>query len=941
MIMDLKNIIKCLFASTWLICALQTVLASDVNLDNGLDIKSKVILGAEYGEWRFSSVPNGISDMLFFLFRDLEGNIIKQLSGLRSINGKLNIKINGLPVGYYDIELLHGSQIIWKSSLVVLPSNSPPRELRFGIDAGVSWEFGGVYNQDPTKVIELSFKMMRMAGIGSVRDRMGWWKVQKSDGGRFNWGVFDMVADRAMDHGLDLVQIIDAAPYWMYPQLNIDHLGGPPLEYNKVYEFGRNYALGLGKKVRNVEYWNEQNSPNYYDGYPFQYASGLKAFYAGVKSVDPGIKVLIGALDSGDPYQGSDYGKSWEYQNETYANNVFNFFDVRNMHFYNDREEAYNYTRKLTTFDTFYNRNFASLDRAYGLINRPGWLTETGFRFYTGEDSDRNYEIKQAQYLIKAYVTGFATGFERVFFFFWPYLVEHDKPYYKLGQLMNFKNWECKNGMGVPPDEQFLAQGHNKYQIWGITRCDASLRPAYLALAKLTRHLEGASIVGFEKYGEQARAVYFRRANDADSPFIAVTWGVNSKLLKQPGILAQDIFGRHAVKTDTSAPLFVTNIKKLPTTIIPVALPRAASLPVKPLWLETRVFIDKNEVLARHQRPTFEIQTQPGQIIKISVRAHKGDIKIIKSPTLKCSSGSGLIKEFEGWFDDQFVCEFTVGTTIAGSTNASVVATLGNESDSARVAFRVIPYIAEPFCAIWNNFASSKTKTDIYQQKSSCAFTVKSEFNEGGDIWVFPWASITHQSMLSSRSGVRVQLANAQGWGELPPGPLQMTLWENAPNGEKWLLNLEKLNPGTYFALFKDAKKQVEGGAGNNRLDLEAVTRILLGRGDYIGKPGKWEINIKAINWLQTGSALVKGERFLPISFSSGQQLVSANGRFKVLLDQDWNLMRYDALSKSPSQIHKFNTIFNQNEDSMKLQNNGDVIIFDAKGKKKWSSAFP
>jgi hypothetical protein len=940
--MNLGNIAKCLFASIGLICALQTVLASNVNLDNSLDIKNKVILSAEYGEWRFSSVPDDTSDALLFLFRDLEGNIIKQVSGLKIINGKLDIKVSGLSVGYYDVELSHRSQILWKSALVVLPNDSPPHELRFGIDAGVSWEFGGIYNQDPTKVVELSFKMMRMAGIGSVRDRMGWWKVQKNDGGQFNWGLFDIIADRAINHGLDLVQIIDAAPYWLYPQLNINHLGGPPLEYNKVYEFGRNYALGLGRKVRNVEYWNEQNSPNYYDGYPFQYASGLKAFSAGVKSIDPAIKILIGSLDAGDPYQGSDYGKSWEYQNETYANNVLNFFDVRNMHFYNDREEAYNYSRKLTTFDTFYNRNFASLDRAYGLINRPGWLTETGFRFYTGEDSNRSYEIKQAQYLIKTYITGFATGFERVFFFFWPYLVEHDKPYYKMGRLMNFKDWECKNGVGVPPDEQLLVQGHSKYQIWGITRCDASLRPAYLALARLTRHLEGASIVGFEKHNGQARTVYFRRANGADSPFIAVTWGGNSKLLKQPGILVQDIFGRHVIKPDDiDAPLFVANIKNLPTTMVPVVLPKTTSLPVKPLWLETRVFIDENEILARYQHSTFEMRAQPGQVVKISVRAHEGDTEIIKSPTFKCSPGPGLIKKSEGWLGDQFICGFTVGTTVAGSTNASVVATLGNKSDTARVAFRVIPAVEAPFCAIWNNFASPKTKTSIYQPQSSCAFTVKSEFNERGDVWVFPWASITHQSMLSSRSGVRVQLANVQGWGALPPDPLQMTLWENAPDGEKWLLNLEKLDDKVYFALFKNAKKQIEGGSDNNRLDLEAVTRVLFGHGDYVGKPGKWGINITAINWLQTGSILVKGERFLPTSFSSGQQLVSANGRFKLLLDRDWNLVRYDALNKSSSRIPKFNTIFNQNEDSVELKNNGEVFVFDGRGEKKWSSIFP
>ncbi|MDR1228054.1 MAG: hypothetical protein LBK55_03400 [Azoarcus sp.] len=932
---DLHRIVV-LALALYMLCIQQMALADEVILINTIERNTKVITCVESATWHFKINSDGKKSIYNFVFRNLKGEIVKKISQLDDTDSSLIITANGLSVGYYDLELYSETQFLWKSSLVVLPDGDPPQEERFGMDAGVSWKFGGEYSQDPSILADRSFDMMKLAGIRSVRDRMGWWKLQKNENTPINWGIFSSMADKALAKGLDLVQIVDAAPFWIYPELKMDHKAAPPLDYAKVFEFGRQYALGLGRKARSVEYWNEQNLHTYFDGYPFQYASGLKAFSAGVKSVDPKIKILLGSLAAGDPFLGVDDHQSLLFQEETFANNVANFFDLRNAHYYRDRKEAYGKKLELTLFDTFYSRNFAEIERQYMINDRPGWLTETGYRFFTGEDGNREFEILQAQYLVRTYVTGFASGYERVFYFFWPYLVENAMPYYIGGKKQNFTNWKCINGIGIPPIEQQEAQGQKKYQIWGITRCDASPRPAYFALALLTRHLNGASIVGVEKHGAQGRTVYFRRA---DASIVAVTWGGNSNVLNLPSITVRDIFGREVTLPNTDSekmPLLVSNIRALPSAVMPVTLPKSISLPKNPLWLEARVKVAGREILSRNHQSLSEVIVEAGQVMELAVRAHDGNSTNSKAYKFQCVPGPSLDVSYEGWQDDQYSCHFTVGSSLAGGSYATINAYSGNKSDTVRVALRVYPPVAKSFCGTWSKLASSKALTEIYQQNGTCAVTVKSEFKEIGNIWIFPWLAITPQTMLSTRSGIRVRINDILGWGGLR-APLQVTLWEKWPSGEKWLLNLSKTADGSYIGLFRDVKNQLEGGVGNKRLDLIDVTRILIGGAFYAGHPGKLGFRIETVEWLQSGSTLNFGENFLPYTVKTGQQLVSENSRFKLVLGQDRNARCYDSSGQIVWAL-KWDTIPRTSGDRVTLEDNGELVVYAKNGEKKWSS---
>jgi len=772
--------------------------------------EGSVISASQDATWRFSTVPTGRQGEFQIQLCNATGRTVVERV-IRKTGPQTRINFGKLPVGYYKTIVRfnpeQGHTGLWTSALAVLPDNIPPNEPRFGMDAALSW-YGGT-----PEMVSRSVNMMRQAGIGTVRDRLKWSQVQPTRHS-VNWGRYEEVAKAISQAGMESVQVFHDSPHWTRPGSSTQTSVQPPFDNIAVFEFGQIYAKGLGKIVRNIEYWNEQNS-DFFPGFPFQYTNGLKAFSAGIKSIDPNIRVLIGSA-SGQP------GRFFE---EIYRNGAVNFFDVRNQHFYG----------KNADLDSFFDKHIAALERNGNVAAFPGWVTEMGFSLHRDQHGNmQTAEQDQAEYLIKAYAIGFATGYERVFFFFWRELIE--------------------------------AEHHT----WGIVREDFSPRPAYLALALLTRHLAGASIVAIERH-KTGRTVYFHRKNEA---YLAVSWGDRAAINRLgTGIEIRNIYGQLLNSTspeiNDSSPLLLSRIQRLPDQAQQINLPKQHLHTPPPFRLDAHLRINgKDQKYLSNNQIAASVGEE--EAVEIIVHAYSSNseaskliVDCIPGPGLTLLSPTQLTLERPKPTGEVFTCRFQAKLAMVGESHVTVQARNTQSSDIVRVALipdatsitttaTARPLMPDGKCPRWIPRHSSNLALQIEPLQDAterCQVSVTSNLNHIGNTWVFP-AILIPMNEFSTAIGLRLQITNVPGWLS-PPKPFLLQLVEK--NGRIWLVELQRDGDSTlYSGLFNLAHAAPWGRSGNGSLDLGNVREIMVGWGGHPGKVGqRYGFMISAIAVLQ------------------------------------------------------------------------------------------
>ena len=765
--------------------------------------EGSVITTAQDARWHFSTVPAEAQGEFRIQLDDVAGRTAAERI-VRKTAPQTRIDLGKLPVGYYQTTVRfipeRGHAGSWTSALAVLPNDTPPNEPRFGIDAALSW-YGGTPD-----MVTRSVNMMRQAGIGTVRDRLTWSKVQPTRQ-RIDWGNFETVAKAVAQAGMESVQVFHGSPDWARPENPTrEHRQSPP-DDRALFEFGQIYANGLGKTVRNIEYWNEQNKVFFFAGYPFQYASGLKAFSAGVKSVDPEIRVLVGAA-AGQP------GRFFE---EIYRNNASSFFDARNHHYHRKNHD------KKASLDVFFDENIAVLERDSGVAKFPAWLTEMGFQLHRDQHGNwQKAEREQAEYLVESYALGFATGYERVFFFFWRELIEGDR------------------------------------STFGIVREDFSPRPAWLALALLTRHLAGASVAAIERHGT-GRTVYFRRENN---DYLAVTWGGGAAISRLgAAIEIRNIYGQllngNSPETNGPSPLLLSRIQSLPVQARQVSLPNQPLHRSIPLRLEARLRVNGNNLpssppVGRDNK--IAVSVSDGSTVDIVARAVTSD-PVPGELTVNCIPGTGLVllsparfvSKQSGPKGEAVVCRFRTNLATVGESFAALQASHGQYRDAIRIALipdavsvsnntKSRPLMPNGKCPRWIARHSKNLVLEIKPAQNMpehCPVTVTSRIDRRGETWVFPAVPIPANE-LSSASGLRIQVSPVPGW-PYPPTPLLLLLVEKS--GGVWLVELQRSQDGTlYSGLFKLARPAPWARDDNGRLDIGNLQEIQIGWGGHGGE---------------------------------------------------------------------------------------------------------
>jgi len=387
---------------------------------------------------------------------DLDGKVAAQ-GAAELAGGQATIEVTGLPRGYYELVAQAGSASARLAFAVISDhSATAPPSGRLNVDGATAWlERRGRH--------ETIARMLRMAGIGWVRERFSWAGTEPQKG-VVNWRQYDAVAEAFAKHGIRVYQIFHDSPAWSRAgRKNTRN----PADLRDVYAFAMRLAEHYKGKVQAWEVWNEPDIffwPDLSD----TFGGVQKAAYLGFKAGDPEVLVLLGSFCRG----------RCAFDENLFASGIRDYFDVFNWHIYAPPEH---YPATLA--------RYLDLLRQYECHERPVWLTEAGIRLRAtepGGELNAADERRQADFVPRSVAFSLAAGNDRHFFFVLPYYLER----------------------GV----QF-----------GALRKDLSPRPAFVALAAAADILAQARFLGFMATRE--REGYTAIVFDSGRERVAVVWG--------------------------------------------------------------------------------------------------------------------------------------------------------------------------------------------------------------------------------------------------------------------------------------------------------------------------------------------------------------------------------------------------------------------------------
>lgn len=253
----------------------------------------------------------------------------------------------------------------------------------YGVIAHLSWAF--FYTPDQ---IDQALDMMVDAGINRVR--LNWsWKDIEPEQGEFHWERFDLVAQKATDHNIELLPILLAVPPWSSTapdELKAEYGNLAPVDRYRPAEMDDwlNYvqlaverydADGVddAEDSPRIGFWEVWNEPNVNSFWPPavdvpEYADLLQATYTTIKATDPTATVVLGGL-SGPGIDAHGDG----FIPRLYELGAGDYFDVVSVHMYIHPTQG-----DLADLQTSLEATRAILN-IYDNEDKPIWLTEIGW----------------------------------------------------------------------------------------------------------------------------------------------------------------------------------------------------------------------------------------------------------------------------------------------------------------------------------------------------------------------------------------------------------------------------------------------------------------------------------------------------------------------------------------------------------------------------------
>jgi hypothetical protein len=338
----------------------------------------------------------GASEGSAFEVKDFWG---KERAKVFAKGGELTLP--ALPPGWYELKGLDASAFL---GVVIDRGNKPlPKAGRVCADAASAWLIHDDSQRAPFA------KMVRMAGIPWLRERIRWSDVEPKEG-TYHWGRYDKAVDSLAAEGIRISEIWHDSPPWTRPEkagADKDARRNRPEDLRAMYRFAKAAARHFRGKVQAWEVWNEPDIffwPELAD----RFGGTLKAAALGIKDGDPRALVLQGALCSGV----TAFASHWL---ETKPGDAF---DIFNWHIY---KEPADYPAELAGYRKLFDQ--------YGAAQRPAWISECGIRLDATEGQgkrllDQKNLDAQARFMPQSVAMSLASGNQKHFYFVLPDYLE-------------------------------------------------------------------------------------------------------------------------------------------------------------------------------------------------------------------------------------------------------------------------------------------------------------------------------------------------------------------------------------------------------------------------------------------------------------------------------------------------------------------------------------
>jgi len=227
------------------------------------------------------------------------------------------------------------------------------------------------------------FEGMQRAGITWVRVDFTWDVVEPRPG-EFRWALFDRVVAEAERYGVNLLAVTGYCPRWA--SSGPDRYS-PPRDTSEWTAFVSTVVGRYRGRIRHWTLWNEPNSDSFFHGSLEQFIRqvlipGARA----AKAADPDCRIV-------GPDLAHLSGSDWDRWLDRICLEAGPFLDVVSHHVYKDKPKAV--LRELDGRKKFYEGpTVKEILQKRGMLSRPFWLTETGWRSTeVGDDRQAGYLV--------------------------------------------------------------------------------------------------------------------------------------------------------------------------------------------------------------------------------------------------------------------------------------------------------------------------------------------------------------------------------------------------------------------------------------------------------------------------------------------------------------------------------------------------------------------
>lgn len=309
-----------------------------------------------------------------------------------------------------------------------------------------------------------------------------WWSRIEPEEGTYDWTFYEQWFDAARAAGITPIPHLFGIPKWASSEPDReDYWAYPPRDWAVWERFVEDFVWRNQAWLVYLRIWNEPNC-GYWQGGPAGYAELVKRAATAAKRVKPDLKIIIEAVAN----RNLDVVPFFDALDTAGATPYWDILAVHN-YWLNSREPP-----ERTPFTKIYRDMVAWRD-----AHKPAaeiWDTEFGCM---ADDWGTEWlgvgETRQAQWLARAHVLGFALGMKKMFWF----------PGY---------SWPDPT---TPP----------YYNPAGLLRADLSPRPAYVAYHTIADALAPAHYAQTLDLGPERHAFVFRKPDG----FVTALWSVDSE----------------------------------------------------------------------------------------------------------------------------------------------------------------------------------------------------------------------------------------------------------------------------------------------------------------------------------------------------------------------------------------------------------------------------